>query len=121
LDKALIINPKDDLARKVLLNRGTSGLDYATHHMPDFYIGDFSEDLDSISLLQDHVNKLSDSRSREVWAVELDDCAELVINYAEWKVSGHPDLERWGEENHKRVSSGVTHYYYTTSRHNRSR
>ncbi|MDR1701369.1 MAG: hypothetical protein LBR56_01180 [Sporomusaceae bacterium] len=113
LEKALIINPKDDLARKVLLNWGTAGLDYATHHMPDYYIGDYNEDLKSISLLKEHVNKLSDSRSREIWSMELDDCAKLVINYAEWKASGHPDLIKWGKENQKCVSSGSAAYYYT--------
>lgn len=113
LDKALIVNPQDDLTRKILLNWGTSALDYAAHHMPDHYIGDYSEDLKLIDLLKDHVNKLSNIRLREYWFAELDDCAELVKNYAEWKTSGHPDLVKWGEENKKRVSSGIAHYDYT--------
>jgi hypothetical protein len=112
LHKALAINPRDDLARQALLKNGMDGLWYATHHLPDGYIGDWKEDLIFIDELQNHIGKLPDADAREVWASRLERYAELVRNYAAWRQSGHANLEQWGEENQKRVASGVGAYYY---------
>lgn len=112
LNKALEINSHDDEARQVLLEWGTGHLDCSVHHLPEYYIGDFKDDMLFIEEMQNHINKLADSKLQQYWTNELMESGELVINYAEWNESGHPDLIKWGEENNKRVSSGVQTFYY---------
>ena len=112
LNRALEINPQDEQARQFLLKGGINDLWYSVHHLPEGYIGDYKEDLILIDELQNHISKLSDTELQKSWTSVLEQYAELVRNYVEWKKSGHSDLEQWGEENHKRVSSGVATYYY---------
>ena len=112
INRALEINSHDDKARQVLLSWGINGLWYSVHHLPEGYIGNEKEDLVFIDELQNHISKLSDVELQRNWTNIVEQYAELVRNYAEWKESGHLDLEKWGEENHKRVSSGVGTYYY---------
>jgi hypothetical protein len=112
----LEINPQDEQARQFLIEKGIYRLYFAVHHMPEGYIADsenaVKEDLALIGKLQNHISKLSDLMLQRLLTGELENYAELVKNYAEWKKSGHSDLKKWGEENHKRVSSGVGVYYY---------
>jgi hypothetical protein len=116
LKKALEINPQDEQARQFLIEKGIYRLYFAVHHMPEGYIADsedeVKEDLALIDELQNHISKLSDIKLQRLMTSELENYAELVKNYVEWKKSGHSDLEKWGEENHKRVSLGVRVYYY---------
>ena len=116
LNKALEINLQDEKARQFLIEKGIDRLYFAVHHMPEGYIADsdeeVKEDLALIYELQNHISKLSDIKLQRLLTSELENYAELVKNYVEWKKSGHSDLKKWGEENHKRVSSGVGVYYY---------
>jgi hypothetical protein len=80
--------------------------------LPDGYIGEPKEDLFLIDELPNEIAKLSDIKLQQFFAKSLEKYAELVRNYVEWKKSGHSNLEKWGEENHKRVSSEVGTYYY---------
>ena len=113
VNRALEINPQDDKARQILLKWGTYQLYYSVHHLPEGYIGDLKEDLALIDKLKNHINKLTDEKLRKFWISELEGYAEFVRNYAEWKESGHLDLEKWGEENNKQVSyGGISRAYY---------
>jgi len=112
LKKALQLNSQDDQVRQILLQRGIDCLWYSVHHLPDGYIGEPKEDLLLIDELQKEIAKLSDIKLQQLYTNSLEQYAELVRNYVEWKKSGHSDLGKWGEENHKRVSSGVKTYYF---------
>jgi len=112
LDGILKLNSQDDQVRQILLQRGINRLWYSVHHLPDGYIGEPKEDLILIDELQNEIAKLSDIKLQQFWTEELEEYTELVTNYVEYKKSGDLDLEKWGEENHKRVSSGVNAYYY---------
>ena len=112
LERALEVNPEDEQARLDLLEKGIEYLWYSVHHLPEGYIGYPQEDLLLIDELQNETAKLSDIKLQQFWTKSLEKYAELVRNYVEWKKSGHSNLEKWGEENHKRVSSGVGTYYY---------
>jgi len=112
LDKALEINPKDDEARTVYLNKITYFIYNSTHHLPDYYIGDPYDDIKDSIIAQKHIDLLTDNELKDYWQKELDSEMILVKNYIEWKESGHPDLVKWGKENHKIVDSGINAYYY---------
>ena len=109
---ALKINPQDDEARQTLLDWGTYHLYFSVHHLPEGYIGDLKEDLALIDELRNHIVQLTDVNMQKKWTNELEEDAELVKNYAEWKESGHLDLEKWGEENNKIVSYRISRVYY---------
>jgi len=112
VNRALEINPQDDKARQILLKWGTYHLYYSVHHLPEGYIGDLNEDLVLIDELRNHISKLIDVKLQKFWIRELEEDAELVKNYADWKKSGHSDLEEWGEENNKVVSYRMARVYY---------
>jgi hypothetical protein len=112
LIKALELNPHDDRARHVLLEWGTGHLYYSVHHLPEGYIGDLCEDLGLIEELKMHIIQLTDAKLKEFWTQELEEYAELIRNYAEWKKLGHSNLEAWGEKNHKIVSYRIQRVYY---------
>lgn len=112
LDKALEINPYDDQTRIIWLNWLTYNIYYAVHHLPDGYIGDPMEDLETAKVIQEHIYKLTDDDQRDYWQKELDEDLELVKNYLEWKASGHPDLKKWGIENNRKVGYRLSRSYY---------
>ena len=110
--KALEINPKDDKARNILLSFWTYDLYYSVHHLPEGYIGDYEKDLQLAEKVQKEINLLADIQSQKRWTDTLNEDLELIKNYKEWKNSGHPDLEKWGEENNKIVSYRLSRTYY---------
>lgn len=114
LDKALMINPKDNKARIVCLQKLIYSIYHATHHLPDGYIGDPQEDIKSAANAQEHIDVLSNRDVQLYWQRKLDAEMELVHNYIEWRASGHSDLVQWGKENKKNVASDTKHYYYNT-------
>ena len=112
LFKALDLNPADDLARQAILTRWTSRIYFSVHHLPDGYIGDPFEDIKLGEKIYQQIQLLTTEKLREYWTKEADEDLELVRNYIAWKVSGHSNLEKWGQENNKRVSYGITRVYY---------
>ena len=112
LFKALEFNPNDDISRQQLLTWWTYDIYYSIHHLPKGYIGDPNVDLELAEKAKSHIEKLTDKSLKDNWRQELEGDLEFVRNYVEWKKSGHPDLEQWGNENNKRVDYGTKAYYY---------
>lgn len=112
LFKALVVNPKDDKARREIVSRILYKIDFATHHLPDYYIGEPAYALKWRDEVRVHIALFEDDKIRRFWAEELDSAMVLVENYVAWKASGHSNFEQWGKENNKVVSSGVMSYYY---------
>lgn len=110
---ALAVDPHDDTARQVLLGWWRDALYFSVHHLPDGYIGEPEDDLALGERARAHIDLLTSPERRAYWTQEVEEDLELVRNYVEWKDSGHPDLARWGKEQHKRVSynGGATYYY----------
>ena len=114
LFKALELNPLDDLARSTLISWWSYQLYYSVHHLPDYYIGDPDEDILLSNKIKEQINRLVDLKSRAWFEKELEEDLELVRNYIEWKKSGHPNFDKWGEENQKSTGYGLTRVYYYT-------
>jgi len=112
INKALEIDPQDDKARQILLEWGTYQLYFSVHHLPEGFIGNLTENLELIETVREQINQLTEPELQEFWTKELEKYAELIQNYAEWEKSGHPDLEKWGEENKRLVSYGISRTYY---------
>lgn len=114
--KALKLNPKDDLARSVLLKWWTYEIYWSIHHLPDGYIGKPEDDIKLAKKVAVHIDLLVDRDLKLFWNKELEEDLEIVENYIAWKESGHPSLEKWGKENMKTVSYNITRVYYQRSK-----
>ncbi len=112
LYRALEIDPQDDAARATLLVWLTDELEFSVHHLPEYYIGEYEEDLKRIEAVKAHIGKLTSQKLRDFWQDELSYSENLIRNYADWKASGHPNLPEWGWENNRNVSSGIITSYY---------
>lgn len=111
--KALKINPKDDLARQVILSWWTYNLYFSIHHLPEGYIGEPLDDIILAEKIKDQIRQLSTIERKEYWTNELEEDLELVRNYIDWKASGHPDFERWGQKNKRRTNYQLSRVYYS--------
>lgn len=116
IDRALEINPQDDKARQILLEWGMYQLYFSVHHLPESYIGNLAEDLELIEEIRKHIDQLTESKLQEFWLKELEEYAILIHNYSAWEKSGHPNLIKWGEENKRLVSYGISGTYYYDSK-----
>ncbi|MDR2841406.1 MAG: hypothetical protein LBV75_09175 [Paludibacter sp.] len=113
LFKALEINPFDDLARQKIIQKWKYNIYYSVHHLPEGYIGYPDEDIQLGEKIKSQIKQLTNSELQDYWTNYLEEDLELVRNYIEWKKSGHPDLEKWGEKNNKRVCyGGISRAYY---------
>lgn len=114
IHKALHINPELEKAKIYLIEQKLKWLDHATHHLPDYYItdGEEAEDLALCNALKAEIEALKDEKQKDFYQKERQGFQELVENYILWKQSGTSDLKKWGEENQKRVSSGIIAVYY---------
>lgn len=110
--KAIAICPTDDLARQVLINWWTEEIYHSTHHLPDYYIGDPYDDIKTSIKVKEQVDQLSNDHLKTYWTNDLDTSLVLVKNYIDWQVSGHPDFEKWGLENNRETSYGLSRVYY---------
>lgn len=111
LQQALAIDPADDQARQLLLGGWIDRLYFATHHLPDSYIGDAKADLQWGESLRAQIDLLRDEALRKQWQSVLEDYLELIRNYREWQLSGHPDLSAWAAAQQKRVDAATATYY----------
>lgn len=112
LFKALEINPADDLARQTILGWWTYNIYYSVHHLPEGYIGEPFDDIKLGEKIKEQIQLLKTSELRAHWTKELEEDLELVRNYIDWKSSGHADFEKWGQENKRQTSYGLTRTYY---------
>lgn len=110
--KALEIDPADDTAREVILKRWTDSMNYSLHHLPEYYIGDPSEDIEFAEKIKLQISQLATVSQQQYWINILETDMELVRNYMDWQVSGHKNFEKWGEENNRKTGYGTVQTYY---------
>jgi hypothetical protein len=112
LFKALEINRADDLARETIINWWSYNIYYSVHHLPESYIGEPFDDIKLGEKIKEQILKLTKLELKEYWTTELEEDLELVRNYIDWKTSGHPNFEKWGQENKRLTGYGLTRTYY---------
>jgi len=113
LDKALEINPQDDKARSLIINRLLRAINYSTHHLPDYYIDNPQDDLHDAEIAKQHIEKLVEERIKKYWAKALIDVLALVHSYVDWENSKTQiDFQTWAKQNNREFDSGVKTCYY---------
>ncbi|MDR0194466.1 MAG: hypothetical protein LBI73_05030 [Myroides sp.] len=112
LYKALEVDATDDRARGRIVSDSIGHIEFSTHHLPDYFIGEPNEVVDKAKEVYIHITKFIDDTRREYWRKELEKALLLVHNYIAWIESGHTNLVEWGKENNTIVSSAITTVYY---------
>lgn len=113
LERALALNPSEQKPLLLLIERNLSALFYSTHHLPDYYCGNISEDMLLLSKLDAKIRLVEDDEVKKAVTADFLFYSALIRNYHEWKLSGAKDFSDWGAKNGKQVSSNVSSYYYT--------
>lgn len=112
LFKALEIEPKDDKARRTLIDWWSYNIYFSVHHLPNGYIGEPKTDIELGEKIKRQIDLLTDINLKTDLTNELEEDLELVRNYIEWTNSRSSDFKIWGQENKKKVGYGLTRVYY---------
>lgn len=113
LERALALNPSEQKPLLLFIERNLSALFYSTHHLPDYYCGNISEDMLLLSKLDEKIRLVEDDEVQKAITDDFCFLRALVCSYFEFRQSGEKNFADWGAKNGKQVSSNVSSYYYT--------
>lgn len=83
LERALELDPSDQIARKNLIILLLSWLNYATHELPRGYLGSVPDDLKTLDRVEALLAGLSDESLRSSYAHEVAEERSAIANYLE--------------------------------------
>ena len=81
LEKAIELDPADQIALKELVNCLLSYVSYATHELPRGYLGSALEDLDVLHRVEVLLTGMSSDSDRTVYAAEVAELKALIHEY----------------------------------------
>ncbi|MBX9804747.1 MAG: hypothetical protein K2Y18_03210 [Alphaproteobacteria bacterium] len=88
LEQSLALNPKDDVVRKVLIERYIDYLDYAMHHLLDAinfgYIGDPANDLELCRTIEVCINGVQDKKDKAAFTKRLKEYRMMIEDWQEY-------------------------------------
>ena len=113
LEHALAINPAEQKPLLLAIERNITALYYSTHHLPDYYCGNISEDMLLVRKVEEEIRLVEDDEVKNAVTADFLFYSTLIRNYHEWKLSGDKNFAEWGAKNNKQISSNVSSYYYT--------
>jgi hypothetical protein len=87
--KALLLDENDQVSLFRLVKRLIYNSYFSTHHLPEGYIGNPSEDMMELYEAQGLMHKIKDPDVQTAFLVELDNYKELVGNYLEFQKSNY--------------------------------
>ncbi len=112
LEYAVKTFPNEQKPLVLSIERDIWYLYYATHHLPEGYIGYVDEDLPIVEEVEKRIVRVEDEATRDELNADFQFYKELILNYREWRMSGEPNLEEWGRKTGKNVDSRVRAYCY---------
>lgn len=102
---ALSLDENDQISLVRLVERLIYNSYFSTHHLPDGYIGNPSEDMMELNEALGLLPKIQDQSLKDKLARELGDYKELVENYLQYSKSRFVgSFERWADLYSKRCS-----------------
>lgn len=104
LEKAVNLNPSDDLARIAILGLWLPKIRFSIPILPNGFRGNILEDDKIVDKITNHLLNLKNPDSRNYWQNAYKNEIEIINNYHLWQASGYKDLFVWGKEFNKRVS-----------------
>jgi hypothetical protein len=85
LKEAIRLNPADDIARSRLADTIIHWVEYATHELPYGYIGNASEDLQTLSEMEEIIAEISDEENRAKSNRRVQELRESINTYLDRK------------------------------------
>jgi len=84
--------------------------------LPDFYIGNYKDNIELIEKIKEQISLLKNEELQESVLNNLKIDVEILTNYKEWRETENSDFAKWGKEKQKRTRYGQKAYYYTKNR-----
>lgn len=109
--KAIEVNSDDERAKVRLADLILYSFWYATHHLPDFYIGDPDKDFEELKLILSLIDSIADIEIRGELRNNIDSYALLLGDWLSFKKESGADFADWCEK-HNRKYRWVKAYYY---------
>lgn len=111
LEKACAIDGDEQIARYSLIAQAIASIEYDTHHLPDYYIGDPKDALDIGARTKIRIGKIKSIRDRQRFGKDLDCALQLVKDWVAYNKSGAKDFAKWCQ-NLGRNYQWIKAYYY---------
>jgi hypothetical protein len=111
LRRAVELDPREQPSRIRLIHHQLGYLEYAVHHLPDYYIGDPEEDLAFTAEVARLIEGVADPRTRSDLRAELGVGRQLVEDWIAFRGEGGADFDEWCRVR-GRTYEWQRHYFY---------
>lgn len=110
--RAIEINPHNQRARVALAEKCLDDLQYALHHLPEFFIGSEVDATEVAEEAKKHIGQVENSDRRDAMTRELTQLEQLLNDWIAFREEGSDDFEAWCLKKGHHYS-WVAAYYYT--------
>ena len=110
--KALELNSQDNISRNKLIDIYFDFLYYATHHLPDGYIGTVNEEISFLPNLNKLINELPESDQKNDLLRDYNYYKSLLDDYSEYLKSKESDFAKWCTDRNRNYQWVKSYYYY---------
>ncbi|HLL81549.1 MAG TPA: hypothetical protein VK420_02815 [Longimicrobium sp.] len=111
LRRAIELDPGEQPARIRLIHDQLAYLEYAMHHLPDYFIGDPEEDQAFTGEVARLIERVADPRTRSELQAELASARQLVEDWIAFRDEGGADFDEWCRVR-GRTYEWQRHYFY---------
>lgn len=110
--RVLELDPTEQGVRRWLVGQLINDIWHATHHLPDYYIGEPQDGLKRLLEAKEHITFIEDDQQRQHLSDSVRYYGQLIQDWQQFKASDGTDFTRWCQE-HERAYTWVPAFYYT--------
>lgn len=111
LEKARLLDKDEQISRYTIISRTIESIEYDTHHLPEYYIGEPQGTLDIGQRAKIVIDELHDPIIRKRFLDDLEQALQLVQDWCEFKRAGSENFDQWCR-NLGRNYEWIKAYYY---------
>ena len=111
---AIAINPSNQRARCALACDCLYDLWYATHHLPDYFIGDEQLVKQIAATAREHIADVDNAKRQALLAKELADEEQLLDDWIVFKQEGVEDFDAWCVQRGRKYAWVKAYHYQAT-------
>jgi hypothetical protein len=112
-DQALQADPADDFSRSRAVDALVGEIEYATHHIPEGFIGDPQAVLDTAAEAEKLLAGFRDSAARDLAREDIEQAKQKVLDWVEFKAAQTAQsFETWCASTRGYTWSTLTRVYY---------
>lgn len=111
LRRAIELDPSEQPARIRLIHQELGHLEFAVHHLPEYYIGDPEDDLAFTTEVARLIDGVADPRAEVELRAELAAARKLVEDWIAFRDEGGADFDEWCRVR-GRAYEWQRHYFY---------